>query len=198
MPASRLTPIADTQGQQVTTPAEVGSLQFTVRGLQLAEARQPGKQVGGTAQHFLQIFRGIGGHLAAEAACSQALRCSSPPTFSQINDGRRPVQQGQSAQWVQRHPYGASEIIGGAQRHQHQAGLFIRECEASAISRSVPSPPPATNCRQPAASASSTSRRASPFGFPGQTHGQLPTLFAFLRHGSTYVFVQRLLPVQNQ
>src|SRR5690606_23706419 len=63
-----LTAIADTQGEKFALPLKVWPVKTPRSGTHFREATEPGQQIGGATQDFLEIFRGIGRDIGTEAA----------------------------------------------------------------------------------------------------------------------------------
>lgn len=143
LPASRLAAIADTQCQQVPLPVEIRPLQLDRGRLQFAEACEAGEQIGRGAQDLLQVFGRIGRDLATEPAGGHVEE-QLVAGLAQVYGLCRHVQQGQRSGRLQRNAGSLGKIVGGAQRQQYQAGIGPGLPMASATSRRVPSPPPAT------------------------------------------------------
>lgn len=92
MPATGLPAVADPQRQQLPMPVKIRALQLAIGGMQLAEARQSGEQVSRSAQHLLQVFRGVRRHLAAKSA-RRHIEKHLATHFPQVDRLRRHVQQ---------------------------------------------------------------------------------------------------------
>ncbi|VVN46955.1 hypothetical protein PS664_05913 [Pseudomonas fluorescens] len=196
MPPARLATVADAQRQQLALPVEVRAFQLTIGGLQLAEARQAGEQISRAAEDFLQVFGGIGRDLAAEAA-SGHVQENLPADLAQVDCPGRHIQQRQGLGRFQRHTGGLGKIIGGAQWHQHQAGValglghgfgHVAQGAVAAAGNNVGIPAVQGLLDQP----------LSVTALPGHPHRQLPTLLAPGQHRRAHVLVEGLLAVEDQ
>src|SRR5690606_2153709 len=59
--AAGLTTIADTECEELALPVELRSAKASGNRMHLAQAREPGDQVGRATEHLLQVFRGVCG-----------------------------------------------------------------------------------------------------------------------------------------
>ncbi|RMO67873.1 hypothetical protein ALQ35_05692 [Pseudomonas fluorescens] len=196
MPTARLASVADTQREQVALPVKVRPFQLAISGLQFAETRQAGEQVGRAAEHFFQVFGGVGGDLAAKTA-SGHVEEYLPAGLPKVDGRWRHIQQGECAGRIQRHPGGAREIIGGAQRHQHQAGigLGLRHRLGDIAQGAIAA---TGNQVGIAVGQGLIDQALGVAALPRDPHRQLPALFAPSLHGSAHILVEGLLAVQNQ
>lgn len=94
-------------------------------------------------------------------------------------------------------PVGAREIIGGAQRHQHQAGigLGLRHRLGDIAQGAIAA---TGNQVGIAVGQGLIDQALGVAALPRDPHRQLPALFAPSLHGSAHILVEGLLAVQNQ
>ncbi|MNH12003.1 hypothetical protein D3C79_715340 [compost metagenome] len=195
MSATGLTAIADAQGQQLALPLKIRTMQLDRSGTQLAEARQPGEQVGRGAQNLFQVFGGIGGHLAAETTGSHVQK-HLPTDLAQIDGLRRHFKQGQGLPRLQRHPGCPGKVVGRAQRQQHQAGSAIgtRHGLGDVAQRAIT----ASGHQVRVAGCQCLLDQALGItSFPGQAHVQLPATLTQGSHRSPNRFIHGLFAMQD-
>lgn len=175
---------------------EVRPLQRHRGRLQFAEARQPGEQVGGGAQHFLQVFGGVGRDLAAKTARGHVEE-QLVAGLAQVYWLCRYVQQGQRRGGLQGYAGSPDKIVGRAEWQQRQAGLGTRQAHGlgNIAQRAIPA---SGNDMAVTGSQRLVDQALSVTGLPGDPHIQHPAAIAQAVHGAAQVFVHGLLAVQDQ
>ncbi len=188
MPTARLAAIADAQCEQIAAPVEIRPRELAMSGVQFAEARQAGEQIGRATQHFLQVFGRIGRHLAAKTTRGHVEK-QLAAHLAQIDSARRHVHELQGLRHIKRHSGSTGKIVGSAQRQDGQTGLGFSQRQGfgnvtqgavTAARHNMPVPGRQRFIDQ-------TLRIAR---LPGQPNIQLPALLALVCDSITHVFVE--------
>ncbi|MCY1535601.1 hypothetical protein D9M68_710130 [compost metagenome] len=164
--------------------------------MHFGEVGQAGEEIGRAAEHLLQVLGGIGGDLRAEAA-GDHIKEEMAIGVAQVDGPRLGIEQRQCGIRLLGNARRAGEIVGGAQRQQHQAGVVPGQ--GHGLGHLAQGTVTAPGDQGPVARGQGFVHQATGVpALPGDSYRQVPARITARLHCRTHLVVGGLLAMQDQ